>query len=357
MSDIQSPNNISPDTQPKKAPKRRMVFLIGLLILLASLALGGFTGYGYGIKIRIDAEQTSVSKTVAEQYTFAEQDFAAGRYDIARQRLESILESVPNYPGATELLTKLIVQMAITPSPTPTPIPTITPTPDLRSQEAIFAQAQEYLRNSDWTNLMSSLDSLRKADPTYKAAQVDGMYYSALRNRGMDQIIGQRAYATTTNLEGGIYDLTLAERFGPLDGTADGMRTWARLYIIGASFWELDWLQARDYFSQVAQFAPNLRDASNFTATERYYESLLNYGDLLATAARLNDRCQALDQWGAAQNIRALNEEYTNKYIQLNLECNPPTPTPEPTVEVPTAEPTAEVPVEEPTPEEPAPDA
>jgi len=113
------------------------------------------------------------------------------------------------------------------------------------------------------------------------------------------------------------------------------MHTWARYYILGASFWELDWAQAVNYFSQVADAAPNLRDASNVTASQRYYQALLKYGDLQATAKKLNDRCLALTSWAKAQNISSLDAEYTNKFYALNLECNPPTKTPEP--EQPTA--------------------
>ncbi|MGC1376935.1 MAG: tetratricopeptide repeat protein [Anaerolineales bacterium] len=320
------------DTQPiKKGKNRRVGVLISALIIVAALALGGFAGYTQAIGARVSVQQTSEAKLVVEQFTLAEQDFAGKNYDAARQRLEYIIERDPNYPGAADLLTKLLVQMAVTPSLTPTPIPSSTPTPDLRSQETIFAQAQAQLKSSDWTNAMASLDALRKADPTYKTVQVDGMYYSALRNRGMDQIMGNRAYAQTTNLEGGIYDLTLAERFGPLDGLADGMRTWARYYIIGASFWELDWAQAVNYFGQVADQAPNLRDASNFTALQRYHDALLKYGDLQASASRLKDRCLALVSWGKARDIGGLDNEYTQKFFDLNLQCNPPTATPEPT--------------------------
>ena len=226
MIDTEEPTNVSPDTQPLRKRSRRVAVLIGALIIIAALGLGGAAGYAQGIGARVSVHQTSVGKTIAEQYAFAQQDFAAARYEAARQRLEYIIKEDQNYPGAVDLLTKLIVQMAITPSPTPTPIPTITPTPDLRSQEAIFAQAQEQLKNSDWANALASLDSLRKADPTYKAALVDAMYYTGLRNRGIDQILGQHAYAQTTNLEGGIYDLTLAERFGPLDGLAAMVGAW-----------------------------------------------------------------------------------------------------------------------------------
>ncbi len=49
------------------------------------------------------------------------------------------------------------------------------------------------------------------------------MYYFALRNYGHDLITKQG------NLEGGIYYLTLAERFGPLDNTAIGLREGARM--------------------------------------------------------------------------------------------------------------------------------
>lgn len=315
--------------------------MISALIIVAALALGGFAGYNQGIGARMNAKQTSDSRIVVEQFALAQKDFTEKRYELARQRLEDIIKKDPNYPGAADLLTKLLVQIAVTPSLTPTTIPSATPTADLRSQETIFAQAQTQLKNSEWTNAMASLDALRKADPAYKAVQVDGMYYMALRNRGMDQIMGNRAYAETTNLEGGIYDLTLAERFGPLDGLSDGMRTWARYYIIGASFWELDWAQAVNYFGQVAAQAPNLRDASNVTATQRYYQALLKYGDFQNSAKRLKDRCLALESWNSAKNISGLNNEYTQKFNDLNLLCNPPTETPEPTSvpEGPTATP------------------
>ena len=342
MSDTQ-PTNISPDTQPKKVTSKRkriVTILIGALILLAALALGGAAGYAQGIGVRVGAQQTSVSKILVEQFDLAQKDIENKRYETARQRLEYIIKQNQDYPGAVDLLTQLMVQMAITPSLTPTLTPTITPTPDLRAQETIFAQAQDQLKNSDWSGLLDSLDSLRKADPNYKTAQVDDMYYSALRNRGVDEILGNRAYSQTTNLEGGIYDLTLAERFGPLDGLSDGMRTWARLYILGASFWELDWEQAVFYFEQVAQYAPNLRDSSNFTASQRYYQALLKYGDVQALAQRLKDRCLALNTWSKAQQISPLNEEYAFKFAKLNLECNPPTSTPEsePTSEEPPTE-------------------
>lgn len=340
MSDTQ-PHDILSDTQPRTNPKRgRWVFVISALVILAGLALGGLAGYASGIAQRVNFEQTSVGKTLDEQFNLAQKDFAEGRYEVANQRLNYINGKNPNYPGLVDMMSKVMLQMLVTPSITPTPIPSITPTPDLRSQDAIFAQAQEQMKNKDWTNAMASLDALRKAGPTYKTVQVDGMYYAALRSRGMDQIMGNGAYAQTTNLEGGIYDLTLAERFAPLDGLADGMRNFARVYLIGASFWGLDWAQAADYFGQVYAYAPNLRDSSNFTAAARYREALLRLGDQQASAAKLKDRCVAITTWNQADQIGALDGDYPYKYNQLFTVCFPPTQTPPPTVEaVPTEEP------------------
>ncbi|HEY3311111.1 MAG TPA: hypothetical protein VGK00_05665 [Anaerolineales bacterium] len=316
------------DTQPnKKARSSFSGFWISLLILLAALGLGSLAGYGRGVNERVSAQSTLVADQLGAQFALVQDDMNSGRYDVARKRLEYIIQQNANYPGAAEKLADVLVKQAITPSPVPTDTPTITPTPDLRSQEAIFTQAQQQNDAKDWTALMGSLDSLRKADPTYKAVLVDDMYYAALRNRGVDQILGIGKY-TTSNMEGGIYDLTLAERFGPLDGYADGLRNFSRMYIIGASFWDVNWPQAVNYFRQVVQFAPNLRDSSNVTASQRLYQALLKYGDQLASNPKVKDRCTALDIWNEANNLSALNNEYAYKYNQLNLDCNPPTEVP-----------------------------
>ena len=78
------------------------------------------------------------------------------------------------------------------------------------------------------------------------------------------------------NLEGGIYHFTLAERFGTLDRDANGLREGARYYLIGASFWELDWKQALFYFDQVYRGWSGLWDGT-MTATERFHQASMRY--------------------------------------------------------------------------------
>jgi len=326
------------DTQPRKLKSMaRGAFLISALVLIAAVLLGAGGGYSYGTMQRLNAQKATNVQSLSEQMALAQQDYDAKRYENVRKRLEFVLKQDPGYAGAGDLLAKVMVQMAITPTLTLTPTPTMTPTPDLRSQQTIYTQLKQQMQNKDWTGVLSSLDSLRKTDPTYKTAEVDDMYYSALLNRGMDQILGRGAYAKTTNLEGGIYDLTLAERFGPLDGVSAGMRTWARTYIVAASFWQLDWAQAVNYFGQVYEYAPNLRDASNYTAAQRYHDALLQYGDQQAAASRLKDRCLALNSWKTAAQISPLDNTYAYKFAQLDLLCNPPTPTSEPPTATPGA--------------------
>ena len=65
-------------------------------------------------------------------------------------------------------------------------------------------------------------------------------------------------WAKSQDLEGGIYDLAIAAKFGPLDTEANSAREWARLYIVGLSFWEVHPEQAVFYFGQVASSAPYL---------------------------------------------------------------------------------------------------
>lgn len=341
MSETQ-PNNLS-DTQPRKINKAgRGFFWISLLVLLAAIIAGSLSGYGIGIGERVNAEKAQSKQQLDEQFALARQDLDAGRYELASKRLQYILQKDAAYPGVGEMLVEVQVKLSITPTAEPTATPTITPTPDMRSQEAIYAQAQQQLQSKDWSGAMASLDALRKADPSYHVVDVDGMYYIALRNRGVEQIQGTGAY-TSTNMEGGIYDLTLAERFGPLDNTALALQNGARMFLLASSFYGIDWGQAVSYFGEVNAAYPQLRDAAGVTAAQRYAESLLAYGDLqAANGKKLDDRCQALDSWGAAGSIIQLNDEYQYKYNQLNLECNPPTPTIDPatliTPEVPTAE-------------------
>jgi tetratricopeptide (TPR) repeat protein len=309
-------------TQPIKPVKKKFRInwrglLLGTLGLIVLVGLGGLGGYQQAIGDRTSAKATVVSKQTTDQYALAVVDSENGNYDAARQRLEFIIQSDPGFPGASELLTKVLMLAAI---PTVTITPTLTPTVDLSGVEEIFQRAQQYVNIMDWPNALANLDTLRKKDATYRAAEVDSMYYFSLRNYGSDLI-------KQGNLEGGIYQLTLAERFGPLDNTANGLREAARSYILAASFWELDWKNAVLYFQQVYAGWPSLWDGT-MTASERYRIATMRYGDDLFADQQY---CAAAEQYQISQSLGNLDEDSYKRANQAYQKCFPPTPIVPPT--------------------------
>jgi tetratricopeptide (TPR) repeat protein len=265
---------------------------VGILTLLVIALMAAYGGYRSGMNQRNRAQSTQVSQQVKEQFDLGVKDLEARNLDMARQRFEWVIRQSPNYPGITDKLAEVELLQNITASPTLAPTPTLTPTPDLRSVEELYAQAQQAMQGGDWTNAIETLLKLRKDAPTMHAVEVDGMLFMALRNRGVDKI-------KASDLEGGTYDLALAERFGPLDAEANSWRSWAELYVTGASFWDVDWPQAINYFLQVADMAPNLMDASGWTSEMRLTTAYMKYGDLLADSG---DWCAAQVQYQLAMD-------------------------------------------------------
>jgi tetratricopeptide (TPR) repeat protein len=333
------------DTQPlkpiKKAPRWRSI-LISVLGVLVLLALGVLGGYSSGIAQRRSAQRSIISGQLVEQFQYALVDEQFGRYEAARQRLEFIIQNDPGFPGAPEELAKVLVQLTI---PTPSPTLPPTPTPDTRGVEALFATAQQLVAAGDWANALTALDQLRKQDPNMNTGQVDGMYYFALRNYGVSLIQDQG------DLEGGIYQLTLAERFAPLDSTANGLREGARAYIQALSYFGINWKVAVEYFRNVAAGWPAMWDGS-MNAAQRFRLALLRYGDQLWS---LGDACAAAGIYEEAKAFGELDEAAAKNANQANQQCYPATeeptvaPTGETPVDPPTGGPPTEPPTEEPT--------
>jgi tetratricopeptide (TPR) repeat protein len=293
--------------------------LLAVILIGTMSAAGGYGGLLSGQAERRALAEAAAVMDLADQVNLGMADLQAGRYDVARQRFEFVLNQDPNFPGAADGLVQALQVLNATATPTPPPAtPTLTPTRDLRPVEELLAQALAQMKNSDWAGVIDTLNALRKEDPDYQVTRVDGYLYIALRYRGVDKILNQ------SNLEGGIYDLSLAEQFGPLDSDALGSRNLARLYIIGSSFWEAIPEQAVYYFSQVAAAAPYLRDASGWTARERYRLSLVQYGDQLAAS---ENWCDAQIQYEAALSMQA-DSAIGQKAEDAALRCAPPTETP-----------------------------
>jgi tetratricopeptide (TPR) repeat protein len=308
---------------------------LGLIVLLTLALLGG---YRSGIAVRRQNQNTVMAQQLGEQFQYALVDIEFDRYENARQRLEWIIQHDPSFPGAQDQLTRVLVLINV---PTPTPTASLTSTPDFSGAEQAYARAQQLIAAQDWPGAIGALDEMRKLDPNYQTSLVDGMYYFALRNYGVNLI-------NSGNLEGGIYQITLAERFGPLDRDATGLREGARLYIIAASFWELDWSQAVFYFDQVYRGWAGLWDGT-MTAAERYRFASMRLGDDLLARG---DYCGAYSQYTNAQALGALDQLAQQGFEEASAICFPATATFAP--ETPTETPTlgGPPPVDTPTPTE-----
>lgn len=322
---------------PKKIKRGRWV-LFGILGILLLAAIGASIGYGMAIKARMAAatEQKYVQATV--QYELAMQDQKDGKLDMARQRLEYVIQIYPEFPLAVEKLTE--VMMAIGQSGTQiaaTSAPVITPeaTKDTRAAAELYADVQTQFANSQWTELLTTIRSIRDSDPTYEAVKLDGFYYLALRNDGIVKI-------QNGDLEMGLYEFALADQMAPIDTDAESYRTWARLYLTGASYWNIDWEQVTTYFSQLYAMVPNLMDSSSMTVTMRYGKGLELWGDAFAASG---DFCSAVPKYEASAGI-TWSQPLVDKIDQANQGCAGQPPTPEGGV-APTPVPSETIPVPE----------
>jgi len=313
------PNKTIQKEQKKAGRGRRFLFnALGLIIILA---LSGLGAYRSGIATRQANAKAEDAQHVGEQFQLALVDIQFGKYENAKQRLEYIIALDPSFPGAQQKLTEVLVLMNV---PTPTATVPPTTTPDSSGAQQAFAQAQQLMNAQDWPSALAQLDTLRKLDANYQASQVDGMYFFALRNYGYNLI------TQNGNLEGGIYQFTLAERFGTLDNTAVGLREGARYYLLGASFWDLDWEQAVYYFTQVAGGWPSLWDGT-MTASDRFRIASMRYGDQLLVQERF---CDAYTQYDNAQKAGQLDDTADDGFAEATRRCYPATVTPGATVSV-----------------------
>ena len=349
-----------PEKKKKKDKKiflqrRSSWYLMGILIALLIVLAGATLGVSRGINDRVVLAEAQAAPKIASQLELARADMDEGRYDVAKTRLDWILDEMGSYLTEGELAevgivyTQVLLMLdaetvALAATPTPSE-PTMTPTPDLRGEEDLFSTAESYIAAESWDEAIQTLEALREKNLTYRAVEVDGMLYIALRNRGVDKILLEGS------LEPGIYDLTLAEQFAPLDSRAESYRTWARYYITGASYWEVDWEQVLYFFEQVYTNFPNMRDGTGMTATQRYRDAALYY------ALQLTDEgkwCLAQEYFEKAFAISSDSAiQPTAQFVADKCWAvqHPPTQAPPSPTPTPTGDPTEETPTEEPTPD------
>lgn len=320
---------VPPEKPAKKAFRLRQwhVIVLGVLLVILFAGIGVWLGYRSAVNLRQTLWEERRVTTATEHFMLGLAAQENKQYEIARTHFEYVIQLDPNFPGAADKLVEVMAASLVKNTPTPAPtveLPTPTPTPDTRPLEEIFNTAKQLLVEKKWDDLIATIDTLRTIDPTYRAVEVDGMLYMALRFRGVEKII------YSANLEGGIYDLALAERFGPLDQDAIGYRNWARMYLNGASFWEVDWVKVMNYFEQIYPAMSNMRDSSGMTAIDRYRIAAREQARKLAAQ---EDYCGSLEYYEKSLGV-VMDNELAVEATAMYDKCHPPEPTETPTSEV-----------------------
>jgi len=289
---------------------RARVILLGLLSVLLMGAAGGALGYAAGVRARL-ARQAENLRAVAERH-FLEgfRQMEAGEDALALAHFEYVLSLDPAYSGLSEPYSQLLARLDATPD--------ITPTPGDRAAAALFNLAAQQIGSKAWADALDTLEALRNLDLSYRAVEVDGLTFTALRHQGVVM------FAEQGNLEGAIYLFSLVSQYAPLDRAAASYASWARLYLTAASFWELDWGEAARYFAMLYSAFPSMHDGSGWIAAGRFRVASEMYGDKLLEA---RDPCGALEPYQNALNAGA-DGSVQAKYDHAFSRCYPPTPRP-----------------------------
>jgi tetratricopeptide (TPR) repeat protein len=323
------------DTQPGAAvrtsssAKPVWPWLIAIPIFaLVVFSVAAATGYQIGLDEREVKREQSIAQASQDQFDRGMEDFLAGRYQLAKQRFEYVLELDPNYPQAADMIGK-VYEALNEPTPTPSPIASSTPTetPDLGSFEGIFQSAQSAYNRGAWGAALDLLILLRGEAPDYRLDEVNQMMKVALRNRGMDKLF-------QAEIEQGIYDLNLSERFGPLDNQARSWRQSAQFYLLANSYYGLDWGLTAEYMGQMCV-------ANIWGACYKYGQAAKEYANLLLEQEDF-DVCKISFYY--AESITHIGDQgITSRATEVGIACMTATaPTPTPTItETPTDTPLA----------------
>jgi hypothetical protein len=319
---LEPETNEAVDRPERDHPRRRRVFriigfgLIAIAILL--LVYGTVIDFAWqrGQAQRAENEQLAIQEQLANQLDFAKEDIEVGSYTLAIRRLDWILEQDSNYPEAESLRQEAFKAANTRPTVTPFPTATTPPVEEVKPEEAeparLFAELQQVIEEQDWESAVTEITAFQAQYPDFNRQQTDAMLYNAYLNLGQLLLTGDQ-------VELGLFYLAQAEKLGNLPLEVEDQRLWAELYLLGISYYGVDWSVAVYYFRDLCAAAPFYQDSC-----AKLHEALVSFGDQFA--ANL-DWCPAESYY--AEAVRQNNEPVTaGKLSEARRQCLEATPTP-----------------------------
>jgi len=304
--------------------KKHLLFqVLGYCFLILAFVLA-FYGLVVGLAVRqgnnrrLETQLTAQASQLARQMELAQEDYRKGSYPLVLTRLDWVLDNDPSYPGAAALYQQTQAELArqnATPTPTITsaPLATITPTPtSIFNSVQELAEIRQLVQAETWLEAITRLVAFQTQFPDDNREETDRLLYEAYIGLGLETIYDEQ-------VELGIYYLDQAEALGNLPIEVQDQRTWAKLYVTGIVFYQVNWDVSVYYFRQLCAAAPFFHDACG-----KLYGSLLAYGDQFAAAL---DWCPAETAYREALTYG--NTQTLRDKLNTSVEgCLQATPTP-----------------------------
>jgi hypothetical protein len=228
------------------------------------------------------------------------------------------LQRDPDHSKALSLLQ--ITQENVQSIAPPTPFPTVTKS-DVGEQSPVvddvlvetFSNMEQLIGEQDWQSAVSFITSFQSQNPDYRRRETDAMLYNAYLNLGQELVMGDQ-------VELGIFYFSRAEKLGDLPAEAEDQRVWAELYLLGISYYGVDWEISISYFRGLCAAAPFYQNACT-----KLHDALIFYGDQWAVAL---DWCPAEEIYAEAYRIDN-DTAVSEKLNSARSQCLEATPTPE----------------------------
>jgi hypothetical protein len=185
---------------------------------------------------------------------------------------------------------------------------------------AALADLELIMDLEEWEQAVTAITAFQTQYPDYQRQRTDSLLYDAYLNLGQLLVMGSQ-------VELGLFYFDQAEKLGDLPIEAEDQRTWADLYLLGISYYGVDWGTAIFYFRGLCAAAPFYQDAC-----VKLHEVLIAYADQYVLDL---DYCPAEALYSEANQLSsdtALIEKLQTARDQC-LEATP-TPTVSPTVPV-----------------------
>ncbi len=309
---------------------RRWLRGIGLIMVVAALLTAfylivAYFGWQSGQTQLEEMQTAALQAEFDKQIELAQVDVVDGRYALANERMNWVLQRQPENSqaqsirqqaedGIGAILTPQPTATA-TPTQTPPPTPTLSPSPTpfiIEEPSEEFARIEDLVDEGEWEDAISAITNFQLQFPNYEREQTNRWLYDSNIEHGLSLVEGEQ-------VELGMYFFGQARRLGDLPTEVEDYETWAELYLQGIAFYGNNWGASAYYFRDLCLAAPFYQNSC-----DKLFEVLEAYGDQYAF---VEDWCPAEELYREARSYQR-TQAVIQKLEEAGEGCLGATPTP-----------------------------